>query len=197
MINGDRILKEKYPDFDENSRTPNGLDLRLGKVYELDDAIEENGQWYVGNGLFTEKTVQRNCGIEKEKVLPKQVELEPKFVDCFNIEGWSLIPGKVYILEVDKQIKISDNAAQFYKPRSTLLRAGVNLYTAVGDSGYNGHLSFMCINHGRLPFFFEKGVRFAQLVDFEVKDNSLSYNGDYQEKQVIADDWDINSRIQF
>lgn len=192
MINGDNILREKYPDFDESARTPNGIDLTLGKVYELDDAIEQHDQWYAGYGLFKKDLPS---GIPA-KNLPQRKEVRPKFMDCDHIEGWSLIPNKVYILEVENPIKISNDCAQLYRPRSTLLRAGVALYTATGDSGYYGHLSFMCINHGHLPFFLEKGVRFAQLIDFEVKDNSLQYDGDYQEEEV---DWDeeIDYRFDF
>lgn len=181
MINGNKILKKKYPDFDDESRTPNGLDLRLGKVYELDDAIENSPDWFGGYGLYTEET-EKEYNDMNQKELPKQVELRPKFMDCYHIEGWSLIPNKVYILEVDKQVRIDKDSAQLYRPRSTLLRAGVALYTATGDAGYNGHLSFMCINHGHLPFFLEKGVRFAQLIDFQVKGASISYDGDYQEE---------------
>lgn len=180
MINGNEILNKKYPDFDDESRTPNGLDLRLGKVYELKDVIEPSPNWFGGYGLFTEETANSYAEIN-QKELPEQIELRPKFLDCFHIEGWNLIPNKVYILEVENKIKINEDSAQLYRPRSTLLRAGVALHTAIGDSGYSGHLSFMCINHSHLPFFLEKGVRFAQLMDFEVKDNSFLYDGDYQE----------------
>lgn len=180
MINGNKILNKKYPNFDESCRTPNGIDLRLGKVYELNDAIESSPNWFAGYGLFNNKIEQ----YVEEKELPERVEIRPKFLDCCHIEGWSLLPNKVYILEVDEPIKISDDSAQLYKPRSSLLRAGVVLHTAVGDAGYNGHLQFLCINHSHLPFFLEKGVRFAQLVDFEVKGVDIGYDGDYQEKLI-------------
>ena len=108
-----------------------------------------------------------------------------------------LLQNKPYICQVKNQIKIGESNAQFYLPRSTLLRAGVNVYTALGDLGYNGHLSFLVINHGPRPFFIQEGERFAQLVDFEVRGGSESYDGDYQEKEVIAEDWDMNPRIQF
>jgi len=177
MINGNEILKKKYPDFDDESRTPNGIDLRLGKVYVLDDAIEPYPNNFSSYGLYKEDLFDGT----PEKDLPKQKEIRPKFMDCYHIEGWSLIPNKVYILEVEDTIKIDNDSIQLYKPRSTLLRAGLSLSTAVGDAGFNGKLSFMCINHGHLPFFLEKGVRFVQLIDFELNGNSITYDGDYQE----------------
>ena len=175
MINGDLILRKKYKDFDEDSRTPNGLDLRLGKVYELSEEL-------LAYGIYEDK-----------KIIPTHFEVLPEEINATrlneetgnteNIVGWYLQPNRPYIMEVDRQIKISDDSAQLYRARSTLLRCGVALYTATGDSSYNGHLSFLCINHSSRPFFMEKGVRFAQLIDFEVKDNSLKYDGDYQEKK--------------
>ena len=41
--------------------------------------------------------------------------------------------------------------------------------------------NYLIINHGARPFFIQEGERFAQLIDFEVKGGSESYNGDYQE----------------
>ena len=182
MINGIDYLKRMYPDCDDEDYQPSGLDLRLGKVYELSDDTDGD----VSFGLFKDK-----------KILPKlySCSMDDFFLE-YNVKGWSLLPNRPYICEVDRQIKIGSENAQFYLPRSSLLRAGVNVYTALGDLGYNGHLSFLVINHSTRPFFLEKGVRFAQLVDFRVRGGSESYDGDYQEKEVIAD-WDMNNRIQF
>lgn len=183
MINGFNYLKKMYPDRDEKDYQPSGMDLRLGQIFYFEE--EEDVRYGLING---------------EKILPKQKPVKPMLIQVASddyVAGWELIPNKPYIAQVKGQIKIGDKNAQFYLPRSTLLRAGVNVYTALGDLGYNGHLSFLIINHGPKSFFIQTGERFAQLVDFEVRDGGKSYNGDYQEKEVIADDWDMNNRIQF
>lgn len=183
MINGIDYLKKMYPGRKDKDYQPSGLDLRLGKVFCLD--FERDEQY----GL-----------IDGKKYLPEHKPIKPMLMRCGEddyVAGWNLIPQQPYICQVKNQIKIGKNNAQFYLPRSTLLRAGVNVYTALGDLGYNGHLSFLVINHSPRPFFIGEGERFAQLVDFEVKGGSESYDGDYQEKEVIADDWDMSSRIQF
>lgn len=182
MINGIDYLKKMYPNSDEKVFQPSGMDLKLGKVFSLN----QDDDFY---GL-----------IDGEKYLPKQKYIKPTLFKCREddyVAGWFLEPNIPYICQVRNQIKIGENNAQFYLPRSSLLRAGVNVYTALGDLGYNGHLSFLVINHGAKPFFIGEGERFAQLIDFEVKGGSESYNGDYQEKEVIADDWDMTKRIQF
>lgn len=168
MINGIDYLKKMYSDRDEKDYQPSGLDLRLGKVFALD----QNDDFY---GL-----------IDGQKYLPKQDYIRPTLFKCRKddyVAGWFLQPGVPYICQVRNQIKIGENNAQFYLPRSSLLRAGVNVYTALGDLGYNGHLSFLVINHGAKPFFIGEGERFAQLIDFEVRGGSESYDGDYQEPE--------------
>lgn len=166
MINGIDYLRKMYPNRDGKDYQPSGLDLRLGNVYYLDS---ERDPLY---GIY-----------EGKKVLPKHTELQPAKIN--DSLGWFLFPQQCYICQVQEQIKIGEHNAQFYLPRSTLLRAGVNVYTALGDLGYNGHLSFLVINHGPRPFFIEKGERFAQLVDFEVRGGSESYDGDYQEDEIL------------
>lgn len=167
MINGIDYLKKMYPNRDEKDYQPSGLDLRLGNVFYLES---ERDIFY---GIYDGK-----------KVLPRHeeaVRVKVSQDDC-EIWGWQLMPQQPYICQVQEQIRIGDDNAQFYLPRSTLLRAGVNVYTALGDLGYNGHLSFLVINHGARPFFIQEGERFAQLVDFEVRGGSESYDGDYQEE---------------
>lgn len=169
MINGIDYLKRMYPDRDEKDYQPSGLDLRLGNLFYLD------GERDVKYGLINGK-----------KILPDHVPVKPLLMQCAAndyVAGWNLIPDQPYIAQVKGQIEIGDSNAQFYLPRSTLLRAGVNVYTALGDLGYNGHLSFLIINHGPRPFFIQEGERFAQLIDFEVRGGSESYDGDYQEEK--------------
>lgn len=163
MINGIDYLKKMYPGRDEEDYQPSGLDLRVGRVFVLDD----------GMLAFLH---------EGEKRLPAQAELPLTQLHEYALyDGWVLEPQRPYMFEVEPSIEIGQFNAQFYLPRSSLLRAGVNVYTALGDLGYNGHLRFLVINHRRGPFFIQRGERFAQLIDFEVRGGSESYNGDYQE----------------
>jgi len=165
MINGYDVLKKIYPNFDEELRTPNGLDLRLGKVYEL----SEDAPSY---GIYKDK-----------KFIPEHIELMPEDLPRNGKKGWKLQPQRPYILEVDRQIKISNDSMQLYHPRSSLLRSATNVFTAVGDAGYNGKLAFLFINFHSRPFIMEKGVPFVQLIDFDVRGASIAYDGDFQEEE--------------
>lgn len=173
MINGIEFLKKMYPNLDDENYQPSGLDLNLGNVYEINNNHKENNFGLYLGGKKLPELVETKIDEQQKKV---------------GHIGWTLEPNKVYLCEVDRQIRIGDNNAQFYLPRSSLLRSGVNVYTALGDTGYNGFLRFMVINHNEKPFFLEKGVRFAQLIDFEVKGASELYDGDYQEKESWLND---------
>lgn len=162
MINGINYLREMYPNFDEDSYQPDGIDLCLGKVYTFD---------FLPEILY---------GITKRsKMLPDLSEVEKISIIEKDTKGWILDPNTAFIFEVDRPIHINNNSAQFYLPRSSLLRMGLNIITALGDSGFNGHLSFLAKNETNEPLYLEEGVRFAQAIDFEVK-GAGKYDGDYQ-----------------
>lgn len=165
MINGEKILRERYSELNENQYQPAGIDLRLGRVFELDETKLR--------GIF-----------DGTKLNSELKEIKPGLqssLDGKSFNGWLFEPNKPYIVEVENKIEISKDSAQFYLPRSTLLRNGVTIETALGDPGYKGHLRFLLVNHRGNGYFLEKGERFAQLIDIQVKDSITEYDGDYQE----------------
>lgn len=166
MINGEGNLRRQYPDLDEKQYQPAGIDLTLDKVSILK---HNNGTTY---GL-----------LQDVKVLPEQEELEVNTVQVGGMlkSVYTLTPHIPYIATTKEKVKINENSGQFYLPRSSLLRAGVDVRTAFGDPGFNGHLSFLLINWTTTPFVIEKGTRFAQLVDMNVVAPLNEYDGDYNE----------------
>ncbi len=167
MINGEIILRKVYDNLDEKQYQPAGIDLTLDSLQELVD-----GNLHL-HGLF-----------EGIKILPEQKKINTTTI---QIKGslrkvYTLEPHIPYIATTKEKINIGDSSAQFYLPRSSLLRAGVDVRTALGDPGFNGHLSFLVINHRDTPFMIEKGVRFAQLVDMQCINVENLYDGDYNEE---------------
>ena len=158
MIIGEKELRKMYPELDDDQYQPNSIDLKLGKVYEF---MSSNGEAY---GLYDGK-----------KHIPNKVEI------CYPYKNrYTLYPNKPYWLEIEPKIEIPEDIAQFYLPRSSLLRMGVTLHTALGDSGFNGHLMFLAINHTPYDIKLGKGERIATAINFEV-DSAGLYDGDYNE----------------
>ena len=166
MITGEKTLRQIYPDLKENQYQPAGVDLTLDEVYVLE---HNDGTIY---GL-----------LKDAKVLPKQIKCQTANIQVGGMlkTVFKLKPHTAYIAQTTEKIKISKYAGQFYLPRSSLLRAGVDVRTAFGDPGFNGHLSFLLINHTDELFVIEKGARFAQLVDMSADNVDKEYDGDYNE----------------
>ena len=166
MINGEGNLRRSYPDLDEKQYQPAGIDLTLGKVNEFK---YNKGTIY---GL-----------LKNAKVLPELVEMEAKSMQVGGmlVDVFVLQPHTTYIGTTNELIDIDDNSGQFYLPRSSLLRASIDVRTAFGDPGFHGHLSFLLVNYTDELFVLEKGVRFSQLVDMNVVAPLNQYDGDYNE----------------
>ena len=166
MIVGEKRLREMYPDLDEDQYQPAGIDLKLGNIKTLDNV----------NDVY--------ALVKGTKQLPEQVDLDESVVKNggSHLEtGFMLEPHHSYIAVVKDKIRIPLNIVQTYYPRSSLLRAKVDLRTAVGDPGFHGHLAFLIINHNDKPFFITKGERFAQAISYEVDGVIEGYDGDYNE----------------
>lgn len=168
MINGEKILRERYQNLDEKQYQPCGIDLTVGKIEKI----------------ITDEKKHRGI-INGEKLNPEYEELSMNAVSANGklTNVYSLEYNIGYLVTTKEKIYIDSHSAQFYKPRSTLLRQGVSVQTALGDCGFNGHLSFLIINH--VPGFYDisKGERFAQLVDIRVDGAVNEYDGDYQESE--------------
>lgn len=166
MITGRKTLKQIYPNLDDEQYQPAGIDLTLG---DLASFKHNDGTIY---GL-----------LNNAKVLPDQVKCQTSNIQVGGMlkTVYRLKPHTAYVATTNEKIKISKYAGQFYLPRSSLLRAGIDVRTAFGDPGFEGHLSFLIINHTDELFVLEKGVRFAQLVDISANNVDEEYTGDYNE----------------
>ena len=166
MITGRKSLRQLYPNLDEDQYQPAGIDLTLQNVMEFK---HDDGTIY---GL-----------LKNAKVLPKLQECATSKVMIGGMlkEVFRIKPHTSYMVTTNEKIQISKNAGQFYLPRSSLLRSGIDVRTAFGDPGFNGHLSFLMINHTDTLYVIEKDVRFVQLVDITANNVDSEYDGDYNE----------------
>ena len=156
----EKDLRELYPDFDDEQFTPNGIDLRLSKVY-----LPEN----ISRGVF---------GITKgEKLIPQLIEIPP-------LEGaYVLNPGRKYYINCG-HIDIPKDCVQFYYLRSTLMRAGLELYSSVGDAGYSGDLIFAIKVDGVASVVIEQNERIVQAITHRLTSETEGYDGDYQNNNI-------------
>lgn len=168
MILGNDLLKVMFKGLDDDQYQPNSVDLKLKEVLEIDNS-------------------DNNIGLYNNyKILPDYIKVNSDTLIDFDnidnsIETFTLKPHTSYILVIDGVMNIPENVAQFYLPRSSLLRCGLSLHTALGDSGFNGVLRFLVTNNTDNEVRLGKGERVATAVNIRVI-GATKYNGDYNEE---------------
>lgn len=119
-------------------------------------------------------------GIEnKDRVLP-----EPSVIP-FDEHGWIYLDQGSYLLTVNEVISLPPNIMALGRPRSSLLRSGITVGTAVWDPGYQGRSQCLFIVHNDAGFHLERNARIMQLVFFHLDSSSeMVYQGVYQNENL-------------
>ena len=169
MFESGQYVADVLGGVDDEQVQPNGVDLRLGAVFEQ----VEPGR--IG-------TDGKTVGERRE--LDPVVEDEESDTDASGreVEGdgetavYRLDPGG-YVVRYADTVRIPEDHVGFLYPRSSLLRNSCMLDTAVWDAGYEGQgEGLLEVYH---PVELERGARIAQLVLAEAA-HADTYDGDYQ-----------------
>ena len=143
LIEGSPPLVTDYVDLPAQLQ-PNGFDLTLRSV--------ANYHSESGPGSIGVANVNRR--------LPDTFEAH------FDADGWvSLRPGP-YLITFNEIVNIPRQLMALARPRSSLLRSGVAIHTAVWDGGYSGRSQALLTVHHPAGFRLEQNSRVAQLVFF-------------------------------
>ena len=155
---GTFVAKHVDPTADEQVQ-PNGVDLTVEAIFEPIEPgrIGRNGK---------EVAARRERPVE---------ELDDEPPGTYYLE-----PG-AYVARYGETIEIPDGHVGFVYPRSSLLRNGCTLDTAVWDAGYRGRGEGLLEVHHDVAI--ERGARIAQLV-FSEAEHESTYNGTYQNENI-------------
>ncbi|MCL2679503.1 MAG: deoxyuridine 5'-triphosphate nucleotidohydrolase [Dehalococcoidia bacterium] len=154
LIQTDPPLVQDYQDLDAQLQT-NGFDLSLRSISVLTSA----GRLALDNS---------------NRVISRQEKLE------FGADGvLHLAPG-VYSIIYNEIVNLPRDVMALGRPRSSLLRCGASLHTAVWDAGYSGRSESLLTVHNPLGIDLEKDARVLQLVFSRLTRTSESYSGRYQ-----------------
>ncbi len=108
-------------------------------------------------------------------------ELEPL---AFDETGFiDLAPGS-YMVTYNEIVHLPNNVMAFGRPRSSLLRCGVTIGTAVWDAGYNGRSQSLMIVYNTQGFRVQKNTRIMQLVFLRLTQETEGYSGIYQNENI-------------
>ncbi|RXA21381.1 deoxyuridine 5'-triphosphate nucleotidohydrolase [Methanosarcina sp. MSH10X1] len=103
----------------------------------------------------------------------------------FGSDGWIHLPEGIYKVLFNEIVNIPMNLAAIAKPRSTLIRCGATLETAVWDAGYRGRSESMLVVYNTAGFRLKKDARIMQLL-FYTLDTEVEkgYSGVYQNENT-------------
>ena len=151
----DRLV-EDYIDL-EVQLQPNGFDCTLRKVARIKGSVRIDFH---------------------SKELPEVEEIP------FDDEGWVFLPKGFYKAYLNEIINLPRNLMALGRPRSTLVRAGANVLTAVWDAGYRGRSEVGLVVYNEDGIWLKKNARIMQLVFIKLSGEAEPYEGSYQFENI-------------
>ncbi len=143
----------------EQQLQPNGIDLTLREVSMLQSpgkiAVMDN-QRLVSN-------------------------LAPLVFD--GLDFIDLVPG-AYIITYNEIIHLPKDVMALATPRSSLLRCGVTVNTAVWDAGYSGRSQSLMVVYNPQGFRLQRNARIVQIIFLWLTNETEGYQGTYQGENI-------------
>ena len=143
----------------EEQLQPNGIDLTLREVALLQSS-----------GSIAVEDSQRLVS-----------SLAPLVFD--GMDFIDLMPG-VYVITYNEVVHLPTNIMALATPRSSLLRCGVTVNTAVWDAGYSGRSQSLMVVYNPQGFRLQRNARIVQLVFLRLTEETEGYHGAYQEENI-------------
>ncbi|MFC2041112.1 deoxyuridine 5'-triphosphate nucleotidohydrolase [Chloroflexota bacterium] len=94
-----------------------------------------------------------------------------------------LMPG-AYIITYNEIVHLPNNVMALARPRSSLLRCGVTINTAVWDAGYSGRSQSLMVVYHPQGFRLQRNARVLQLVFLRLTGDTEGYQGVYQRENI-------------
>jgi dUTP pyrophosphatase len=159
-----RLLQRKPPLIEgcvdlEQQVQPNGIDLTLREV----TLLQSPGRIAVADS-------QRQVS-----------DLAPLVFDGLGFID--LMPG-AYLITYNEIVHLPRNVMALATPRSSLLRCGVMVNTAVWDAGYSGRSQSLMVVYNPHGFRVERNARIVQLVFYRLTQKTEGYRGAYQGENI-------------
>jgi dUTP pyrophosphatase len=115
----------------------------------------------------------------KERKLPETVLVN------FDEMGWIELTAGAYLVTFNEIVNIPKDVAAIARARSTLLRCGATLETALWDPGYRGRSQSLLVVYNPQGLKLKKNARLMQLVFLRLENEAEKlYSGKYQGENI-------------
>ena len=159
LILSDSPLITSFIDLEEQLQ-PNGIDLTLMEVREL-----------TSSGYIGKDSQQRLLSDNK--------------IIAFDEHGWVRLYQGSYLITFNEICNLPLDLMALGKPRSSLLRSGVTINTAVWDAGYKGRSQSLLTIFNPNGFEIQQNARLIQLIFVRLeKLASMGYQGRFLNENI-------------
>ena len=159
LILGDSHLITDFTNLEEQLQ-PNGIDLTLMEVRGL------TSSGYIGKD-------------------PQQRLLSDSKIIAFDKHGWLRLCQGSYLITFNEICNLPLDLMALGKPRSSLLRSGVSIDTAVWDAGYKGRSQSLLTVFNPNGFEIQQNARLLQLIFVRLETlTSIGYQGRFLNENI-------------
>lgn len=102
----------------------------------------------------------------------------------FANDGFMDLIAGSYLITYNEIVHLPTAVMALGRPRSSLLRCGVTIGTAVWDAGYEGRSQSLMVVYNTQGFRVQKNARMMQLVFFRLTSETDGYSGAYQGENI-------------
>jgi dUTP pyrophosphatase len=158
VLSGDEIRRTGLLSPGQGLFQPNGVDLSLDAVWRV-----------AGLGSLGRSNADRR--------------LPPREPLAFDADGWLQLPSGGYGIRYCEEVALPSDCGGLCFPRSSLLRMGCYIPTAVWDAGYKGRGEGWLEVSNPYGVRLQHAARIVQLVVFRLSQPApLGYSGAYQDE---------------
>ena len=159
LVDGSPPLVEHYLSLEEQLQ-PNGFDLTLRKVA----CLVSPGSMGAGDG---------------------QRELADTETLAFGSDDWLHLDPGPHRITFNEVVNLPLDLMALGRTRSSLLRSGVSIHTAVWDAGYRGRSQALLVVHHAQGYRLQRGARLMQLIFFRLpRPVTKGYQGRFQAENI-------------
>ncbi len=145
---------------------------------DLDSQIQPNGFDLTLREIALPQTPGRIAASDSQRLVS---DLAPLVFDGLGFI--ELMPG-AYIITYNEIIHLPNNIMALARPRSSLLRCGVTVDTAVWDAGYSGRSQSLMVVYNPRGFRVQRNARIVQMIFFSLTGETEGYSGSYQGENI-------------
>ncbi len=145
---------------------------------DLDSQVQPNGFDLTLREIALPQTPGRIAASDSQRLVS---DLAPLVFDGLGFI--EVMPG-AYIITYNEIVHLPNNIMALARPRSSLLRCGVTVDTAVWDAGYSGRSQSLMVVYNQQGFRLQKNARIVQMVFFSLTGETEGYSGSYQGENI-------------